>query len=427
MKVVHRTDESYAHSLDTRDPLSQYRERFFINPNEIYMDGNSLGLLSVDAEASLLRVVDEWKRLGINGWMMAEKPWFTYAEELARRSAPLVGAESDEVVLHASTTVNIHTLIATFYSPHRERKKILIEKNAFPTDRYAVQSQLKLNGFDAERNLKEVAYQENGFLDEGDIINAMTGDVALIFLPSVLYRSGQLLDIARLAGEARKRGIVIGFDCSHSAGAVPHFLSDWQVDFATWCTYKYCNSGPGGVAGLYVNKKHFSKEPALTGWFGCAKEKQFDMRFEFEPAIGAGGWQTGTPHILSLAPLEGSLRIIDEAGMPAIRSKSLQLTDYMMFLADNELVQFGFEIGTPLEAERRGGHVALKHPDAIQINEALKANGIVPDFRSPNIIRLAPVPLYNAFHDVWQAIGAIVKIMETKEYLYYGRERGIVA
>ncbi|MEE4311163.1 MAG: kynureninase [candidate division KSB1 bacterium] len=424
---MHRTDEAYAYSLDSRDPLSHFRDRFYLNPSEIYMDGNSLGLLSVDAEASLMRILDEWKRLGINGWMRADKPWFTYAEALARECAPLVGAGSEEVILHASTTVNIHALIATFYSPQGEKRKILIEKNAFPTDRYAVQSQLILKGFDAESDLTEVTYPEDAFLDEGDIIDAMTWDVALIFLPSVLYRSGQLLNIARLAKEAHRRGIVIGFDCSHSVGAVPHSLSDWQVDYACWCTYKYCNSGPGGVAGLYVNKKHFSKEPALAGWFGSTKERQFDMSHRFERAQDAGAWQTGTPHILSLAPLEGSLRIINDAGISAIRSKSLRLTGYLIYLVREELVQFGFEIGTPLEEERRGGHVALTHANAIQINEALKAKGIVSDFRLPNIIRFAPVALYNSFHDVWQVIGTIKRIMETGEYLNYGTERGIVA
>jgi len=427
MKVHHKTDKDYAHKLDSQDSISHIRDRFYKNPNEIYMDGNSLGLLSKDAEESISRIVDEWKQLGINGWMKAEKPWFYYAEELARQFAPLVGAGSEECILHASTTVNIHALLATFYSPQRERRKILIEKDAFPSDRYAIQSQLELRGFDSEQDLKEVKNQENGFLDEGDIIDAMAEDIALIFLPSVLYRSGQLIDMAMLTKEAHKRGIMIGLDCSHSVGAVPHSLSEWQVDFACWCTYKYCNSGPGGVAGLYVNKKHFNKKPALAGWFGSKKDKQFDMSYNIEPAKSAGAWQTGTPHILSLAPLQGSLNIINEIGISAIRQKSLQLTDYMIYLIDNELARFGFEIATPLEDNRRGGHVALKHSKAIQINEALKVKGIVADFRLPNIIRLAPVALYNSFYEVWQVIGTIKKIMETNAYLKYGTERGIVA
>ncbi|MBD3383394.1 kynureninase, partial [candidate division KSB1 bacterium] len=301
MNNDHNTDKTYALELDARDPLRHSRDRFYIHPGEIYMDGNSLGLLSRDAEASLLRIVDEWKRLGINGWMKAEKPWFYYAETLAGQFAPLVGAESEEVILHSSTTVNIHALVASFYSPRGTRRKILIEKNAFPTDRYAIQSQLQLRGFDAKADLIEVENPDDGFLDEGKVIDAMTEDVALVFLPSVLYRSGQLLDIARLTKEAHRRGIVIGFDCAHSVGAVPHALSEWQVDFACWCTYKYCNSGPGGVAGLYVNKKHFNKTPALAGWFGSAREKQFDMSDHLEPAASAAAWQLGTPHVLSLA------------------------------------------------------------------------------------------------------------------------------
>jgi kynureninase len=391
------------------------------------MDGNSLGLLSRDAETSLLRIVDEWRRLGIHGWMQAGSPWFTYAEELAGQFAPLVGVEAEEVILHASTTVNLHALLASFYSPHGKKRKILIEEHAFPTDRYAIASQLQLRGFDPERDIKQVRNPDEGFLEEGEIIDAMTGDVGLVLLPSVLYRSGQLLDMARLTKEAHQRGILIGFDCSHSVGAVPHSFSEWHVDFACWSTYKYCNSGPGGVAGLYVNRTHFDKQPALAGWFGSAKEKQFDMSDAFKPAGNAGAWQMGTPHILSLAPLEGSLRIIHEIGISAIRQKSLRLTDYLITLADRLLVPFGFEIGTPRDNKRRGGHVALKHAKAIQIDKALKASGIVADFRFPNTIRLAPVALYNSFDDVWQVIETLKTIMETKAYLNYGSERGVVA
>lgn len=426
MNHHHKTDRDYAKRRDLLDPIRHIRDRFYINPG-IYMDGNSLGLLCKDAEASLARIINEWKELGINGWTRAEKPWFTFAEDLAAQFAPLVGAEPAEIILHSSTTVNIHALIASFYSPQGKKRKILIEKHAFPTDRYAVSSQLILRGLDPEKNLKEVSNPDNSFMDEGDIIDAMTEDVALILLPSVLYRSGQLLDIERLAKAAHERDMVIGFDCSHSVGAVPHSFSDLYVDFACWCTYKYCNSGPGGIAGLYVNKKHFHKKPALRGWFGSDKAKQFNMPQKFEQAENAGAWQTGTPHILSLAPLEGALKIINETGISAIRKKSLQLTDYLIDLAEQELIPHGFSIGTPLETKRRGGHVALKHENAIQINEALKAKDIVADFRYPDIIRLAPVALYNTFHDVWQVIQTIKLITETDDYLNYGSDRGIVA
>ncbi|MDZ7724008.1 MAG: kynureninase [candidate division KSB1 bacterium] len=422
MNVSHNTDREYAQKLDEQDPLRSIRDRFYINPDEIYMDGNSLGLLSKDAEASLARIVDEWKQLGINGWMHAQTPWFTYAEKLAAQFAPLVGAEPKEIILHASTTVNLHALLATFYLPQGEKRKILIESHAFPTDRYAVQSQLQSKGFDPQQDLKKV-----DTLDERDVIDAMTGDVALILLPSVLYRSGQLLDIERLATAAYEREIVIGFDCSHSVGAVPHSFSNLYVDFGCWCTYKYCNSGPGGIAGLYVNQKHFNKKPALTGWFGSAKEKQFDMSYQLEPAGNAGAWQLGTPHILSLAPLEGALHIINETGINTIREKSLRLTDYLMFLIDRELTPYGFEIVTPPEPERRGGHVALTHANAVQINKALKAKGIVSDFRLPDIIRLAPVALYNTFSEVWQVVRTLKTIMQTGEYRNYQSERGIVA
>jgi kynureninase len=427
MNEDHHTEKKYALALDARDPLGHVRDRFYIHPGEIYMDGNSLGLLCKDAETSLLRIVDEWKQLGINGWMKAAKPWFYYAETLAGQFAPLIGADSEEVILHSSTTVNIHALIASFYSPEGTKRKILMEKNAFPTDRYAIQSRLSLRGFDAKADVKQVDHADDGSLQEEDVIDAMTEDIALVFLPSVLYRSGQLLDIARLTRAAHRRGIVVGFDCAHSVGAVPHALSEWQVDFACWCTYKYCNSGPGGVAGLYVHKKHFNKTPALAGWFGSAKEKQFDMSDHFEPAATAAAWQLGTPHILSMAPLEGSLNIINEIGIDAIRKKSLELTGYMIALADRELARFGFEIGTPRRDERRGGHVALKHANAIQINAALQAKGIVADFRFPDIIRLAPVALYTSFDEVRRVIDAIKSVMQTGEYRNYQSERGVVA
>jgi kynureninase len=232
----------------------------------------------------------------------------------------------------------------------------------------------------------------------------MTEDVALVFLPSVLYRSGQLLDMEFLTFEAHKRGIIIGFDCCHSAGVVPHSLSQWGVDFAVWCNYKYLNVGPGGPATIYINKKHFDRDPGLAGWMGYLPEKQFDLLNEFEAANNAGGWQLGTPHMLSMAPLEGSLKIFNEAGIEKLREKSLKITGYMMYLIENELAQYGFKIGNPRDNHRRGGHVALEHEEAIRINAALKDRGVIPDYRRPNVIRLAPVPLYISFYDVWVVI-----------------------
>jgi len=426
MSKEFRLNEEFALELDSKDSLKDIRDRFYIKPEEIYMDGNSLGLLSKDAEESLLRVVDEWKKLGINGWTKAEKPWYYYAEELGKLQCPLVGAREGEIIVHSSNTVNLHTLLATFYNPIEDKKKILIDELNFPSDKYAVESHLLLRGLDPKENLIMVNSTDGRMIDEDDIIKSMEDGVALVLLPSVLYRSGQLLDIEYLTKEAHKREIIIGFDCCHSVGVVPHYFSEWGVDFAFWCNYKYLNNGPGGAASLYINKRHFYKGPGLAGWFGYNKDKQFDMSLDFIPSYNAGGWQIGTPHLLSMAPLEGSLKIFNEVGIEEIRKKSLNITRYMMFLIDKILTPYGFSIGTPREDNRRGGHVALEHDDAVRINEALKNSGVIPDFRYPNVIRLAPISLYNTYHEVWRVISIIKNIMDTREYEKYENKRDIV-
>lgn len=421
--------EEFARELDRTDVLAAFRERFYLLPGAIYMDGNSLGLLSREAEAALLAVLEEWKRLGIDGWTRAEPPWFYLAEELGEKEAVLVGAEPGEVIVTASTTFNLHNLMAGFYRPEGKRQKILADELNFPSDKYALESQLRLRGLDPAENLVLVRSRDGRTLAEEDIIAAMTEEVAVAVLPSVLYRSGQLLDIKLLAHAAHERGIFIGFDLSHSAGAVPHRLHEWGVDFAFWCNYKYLNGGPGAVAGLFVHQKHSGRLPGLAGWWGYRKEKQFDMDLAFEPAAGAGAWQVGTPHLLSLAPLVGSLRIFAEAGIENLRAKSLALTSYLMHLIDSELSAppYNYRIGTPREPERRGGHVAVEHDEAVRINAALKRRGVIPDFRPPNVIRLAPVPLYTSFHDVWQVVRHLKEIIDTREYEAFPRTRDTVA
>src|SRR5581483_9228775 len=281
------TDLAYARDLDARDPLRRFRDEFYLQPGTIYMDGNSLGLLSRRAEGTLLRVLDEWKRLGIAGWLEAEQPWFTYAEILGARMAPLVGAEAGEVVAHASTTVNMHQLIASLYRPRGRRTKLLADELNFPSDQYAVESQVRLAGLDPAEHLVRVPSRDGRTIEEEDVIARITDEVALVVLPAVLYRSGQLLDLARLTRAAHERGALIGFDCCHSVGVVAHRLSEWGVDFAFWCTYKYLNSGPGGIAGLYLNARHGAALPRLAGWWGNNKQTQFDMSSRFDPAAGA--------------------------------------------------------------------------------------------------------------------------------------------
>lgn len=422
--------EEFAKSLDEKDKLKTFRDRFYVNNDTIYMDGNSLGLLSKDSEASLLRVMNEFKELGINGWMGAKEPWFTYAENLGSRQAALVGACKDEVIVTASTTTNMHNLLATFYKPCGKRKKVLMDELNFPSDFYAVQSHLRLHHLDIEENLAIVPSRDGKTIDENDAIAMMNEDIAIAIFPSVLYRSGQLLDMKLLTEKAHEKGIIIGFDCCHSAGAVPHELHNWDVDFAFWCNYKYLNCGPGSTGSLFVNRKHFNTLPGLAGWWGYNKNKQFDMIREFEPAGNAGSWQISTINLFSTAPLEGSLNIFEEAGMDSIRSKSLKQTSYLMYLIDNLITDepYIFKVGSPREESRRGGHVALEHEtEAIRINQCLKEKGVVPDFRYPNVIRLAPIALYTSYHEIWQVVRIIKEIMDNKEYLKFESKRGTVA
>lgn len=427
MKREYELSEAFALRMDREDSLAAFRDRFYLIDNNIYMDGNSLGLMSKDAEATLNRIIEEWRTLGIDGWAKGEIPWFYYSKELAKMMAPLVGAEPDELTIHSSTTVNIHATIATFFQPEGKKTKILMDSLTFPSDRYAVESQLKLRGLDPAEHLIVIESADGRTYEEADIVAKMTEDVALVFLPSVLYRSGQLLDIEYLTREAHKRDILIGFDCCHSAGVIPHRLSQWGVDFAVWCNYKYLNEGPGGTATIYINKKHFRLDPGLAGWHGYVQEKQFDLYNEFESANDAGGWQIGTPHLLSMAPLEGSLRIYGEAGIERLREKSLKITEYMMYLIEEELYRYGFSIGNPRDDKRRGGHIALEHAEAARINAAMKEMGIIPDFRRPNVIRLAPAPLYTSYKDVWDVIQIIKEIMEKKIYEKYENKRGLIA
>jgi len=419
-----RTD---AVTQDEQDALAAYRDEFYLQPGSIYMDGNSLGLLSKRAEKTLLESLSDWKELGIDGWMKGRHPWFELSERLAALNAPLVGAQAEEVMVTGSTTVNLHQLVATFFQPTEGRDKILADALTFPSDIYALQSQLRLRGLDPETHLVQVASRDGRFLEEDDIIAAMTDDIALIVLPAVLYRSGQILDMERLTKAAHDRGILIGFDGCHSVGAVPHAFHDWDVDFAYWCNYKHLNGGPGTVGGLFVHERHFGTLPGLTGWFGSRKDKQFDMDHTMTPAAHAGSFQIGTPHVLSLAPQIGALEMFDEVGIEAVRTKSLALTQYMMELVELELTPYGFVIGNPIDDKRRGAHLSLEHPEAARICKALKENRIIPDFRAPNIVRLAPVALYNTFTDVYDVVATLKRIMEDKEYERFANEREVVA
>ncbi len=427
-KYKHMQNQALA--LDKADRLAGFRSRFYIPENTIYVDGNSLGLLSKEAEKSLLRVLDEWKTLGIKGWLDAQRPWFWFAEQIGEMASGLVGADPHELIFTGTTTVNIHSLVSTFYNPSGKRTRILADEVNFPSDIYALKGQIRQKGLDPREELLLAPSHDGYNLHEDTIVSMMTDDVALVYLPSVLYASGQLLDMEYLTKEAHKRGIPVGFDCSHSAGAVPHHFSKWGVDFAVFCSYKYLNGGPGCSAFLYVNKEHFHKEPMTPGWFGYIKDKQFDMLPDFDHARSAGGWQISSPGILGASTMEGSLQIINEAGIEAIREKSLKMTSFLMTLIREMLPekQYGYTIITPTRDNQRGGHVALSHPGiALRVNEALKAHNIIPDFRTPDIIRIAPVALYNTFEEMYKVVAAIKEITDTKEYINYDNRRKAIS
>jgi kynureninase len=425
-----RNEEKRALEMDEQDLLAVFKNRFYTSEDSLYMDGNSLGLCSKDAEDSVSRVMGEWREKAIGGWLEGNPPWFELSEHAGAKAAKIVGAEPDEVILAGTTTTNLHTLVATFYHPDRDRYKILADPLNFPSDLYAIKSQVALRGLDPKDALIMPTAVSDRYLDEDEIVAKMDDGVCLILLPSVLYRSGQLLDMKFLTREANLRNIPIGFDCSHSAGVIPHRFDKWGVDFAFWCSYKYLNGGPGSTAYLYVNKRHFGKVPALAGWFGCDKSRQFDMDPVFYPARTAGAWQISTPSIISSAAAEGGLQTVLDAGIDRIREKSLRLTGFFMELVDKYLSDspYGFEVGNPREDHRRGGHVALEHPEeALRINEALKERNVIPDFRPPNVIRIAPVPLYTSFHDVWRVASHLKEIMDSGAYRRFSKSRKAVS
>lgn len=418
-----------ARARDARDPLAPFRDRFYHRPGVIYLDGNSLGLLSRDAEAAVLNALDEWKNLAIDGWLSAERPWFEIGEELGALQAEVVGAKPSEVVVTGSTTGDIHAMVATFYQPTATRTKIVADALNFPSDLYALAGQVRLRGLDPAAHLVLVPSRDGRTIDEADLIDALTNDVALLMAPSVLYRSGQLLDIERLAQAAQARGIPIGVDCSHSAGVVPHRFHEWGVDWAVWGTYKYQNGGPGSPAAIFVHERHHGTMPALPGWWGSDKTRQFDMSIHFAPAANAGAWQIGTPPIVSAAALYGALAITREAGIERIRAKSAEQTDWLIGLVEEWLSEapYGFKVGSPRESERRGGHIALEHPDGVPICKALKARGIIADFRPPNVIRVAPIPLVTTYEEVWKLVATVREIVSTGEVERFGRVRETVA
>lgn len=425
---------AHARQLDAVDPLTHLRSRFHLPPpGQIYLDGNSLGLLPRAAEAAVQRVLDEWKTLAIGGWLDAAPPWFTLAETIAARVAAFVGAQPGEVAVANSTTVNLHQLLATIY-PERgraqNRTKILAYADEFPSDLYAIASFLRGRGLDPREHLTLVPSGADGLIDEEAVCRALIDDPALrlAVLPAVVYTTGQLLDLSTLTAAAHRAGVMLGFDLSHSVGVVPHQLSADGVDFAFWCHYKYLNAGPGAPGGLFLHARHADRAPGLAGWWGSHKERMFNMGRELDPAHGASALQIGTPTVLGLAAIDSALEVTEEAGLSRIREKSRRLTTFLMerLTARLPFAPGEFRFSNPREDHLRGGHVALAHPEGARLCRALKAAGVITDFRPPDIVRFAPVPLYNTFEECHETAERLHTIFSTKSYLDLPTSRALV-
>ncbi len=415
-------DEYRALDFDSKDPLRSYRDLFHVPTGPdgrhlIYFCGHSLGLQPRTAKDCIQQELDAWARLGVEAHFQGNNPWYDYHELFRDCGAGLVGARPGEVVMMNSLTVNLHLMLATFYRPARQRFKILIDEPVFPSDLYALQSQVRLHGYDPGDALLPIRPRPGEHCLHNEDIEATFAsrgpEIALVFLNGVNFFSGQFFDVQRFTRLAKEQGCVAGYDLAHAAGNVVLQLHDWGVDFAVWCQYKYLNSGPGAVAGCFVHERHGQNLdlPRLAGWWGNDPATRFQMPGQFVPQPGADGWQISNPPIFALAPVRASLAIFDQAGMPAVRAKSELLTAYLEFLLD-QLPGKRFETITPRDPIRRGCQLSiLVHDRPRALIEALKAGGVVCDFREPNVVRVAPVPLYNTFHEVWSFVQILKQSM----------------
>jgi kynureninase len=420
------TDQSWARSEDARDPLRALQARF-AHPRGrdgqplLYLCGHSLGLAPLAARECIAAEIADWERLGVLGHEEAASPWIGYADQLQAPLAQLCGAEAAEVVAMNSLSINLHLLLASFYRPCADRGAVLIEAGAFSSDRHVVASQIAWHGLDPARELIELAPRSGeDCLRTEDIerqIAGLGGRLALVLWPGVQYRTGQCFDLGRIARAAHRGGALAGFDLAHSIGNVPLRLHEDDADFAAWCSYKYLNGGPGAIGGAFVHARQLAREdlPRLSGWWGHDARTRFRMSPEFRAAAGAAAWAVSNPPIFSTAPLRASLPIFAEAGMPALRAKSLALTDYLktllLQLANEELA-----VITPDAPQEHGCQlsVRLRAGDGRRVFDALGRSGVVCDWREPDVIRLSPVPLYNGFEEVWQAAHRMAGILKER-------------
>lgn len=406
----------YARNLDQTDTLYSFRERFLFPKHEgrdvRYFCGNSLGLQPKSAGYLMQKELDDWAAFGVEGHTQARNPWLFYHHLFSESLARIVGADKSEVVAANTLTVNLHLLMLSFYRPTKERYKIIMEAGAFPSDQYAMETQARLWGFNPEEAIIEVAPREGEHtIREEDIldkIEAAGPSLALLLFGGVNYYTGQLFNLKRLSEAAHRVGAYAGFDLAHAVGNVPLQLHDWNVDFACWCSYKYLNSGPGGVGGIFVHSHH-SDNPRtfrLAGWWGNEEDTRFQMKKGFYPQRGAAGWQMSNAPVFNMVAHRASLDIFDKAGMAALREKSLRLTAYLEFLLKQ--LDLPFEIITPSDPQQRGCQLSLLFQErGREVFEMLSASGIVADWREPDVIRVAPVPLYNTFEDVFALYEAL--------------------
>jgi kynureninase len=410
------TEEEFARQLDAEDPLRRFRERFHLPLGKdskpvIYFAGNSLGLMPKAARAIVEEELDNWAKFGVDAHHATGTPWYSYHETLREPAARLVGAQSSEVICMNSLTVNIHLMMATFYRPTKSRFKILMEDPAFPSDTYAIKTQIIHHELDPKEALVLARPRKGEFAvrteEIVDLIEEHHGELAVVMIGAVNFFTGQLFDIPTITSAAQKHGIIVGFDLAHAVGNVPLSLHDWNVDFAVWCSYKYLNAGPGAVAGAFVHDRHATntKLPRFAGWFGNDPNTRFRLHLEpeFVPVPTADGWQISNPPIFSMAPLRASLAIFEQAGgMEPLRAKSIKLTGYLQFLLESA-GRSALIIITPREIDARGCQLSIlsqQHPK--KLFGKLQAAGVKCDFREPNVIRAAPTPLYNAFQEVWR-------------------------
>ena len=412
MSGIFEASLEYAQAQDQTDTLFPFRERFIFpqhNDEDVrYFCGNSLGLQPKSVGYLMDKELRDWGRYGVEGHLKATYPWFSYHHLFSERLARIVGAQKDEVVAMNTLTVNLHLLMISFYRPTGKRYKILMEAGAFPSDQYAVETQVRMHGYDPADAIIEVTPAAGKHLIEDiDIINAITeaGDaIALVMIGGVNYYTGQFFDLENITIAAHSVGAYAGYDLAHAAGNVPLNLHNWDVDFACWCSYKYLNSGPGGVGGVFVHERHGNNPDVLRlgGWWGNDERTRFKMQKGFVPQKGAASWQMSNAQVFNMVAHNASLDIFDKAGLPAMREKSIQLTAYLEFLLD-QIRSVPFEIITPQEAGRRGCQLSLLFADrGKEVFDALSQNGIVADWREPNVIRVAPVPLYNTYEDCYR-------------------------